>query len=131
MFGQTVVHQLEVNGVRSLQQGHSSVHENSPVRYGFVLFFLKLVWDFDMHCVSFVSMVHYIHQLPVFIHRLMVECSSSPGSPGEVRVHVMDQPLPPPFHSTPATVTVQLRIATGDCPLSPLDIFIKHAQFSK
>ena len=92
---------------------------------------LSLVWD-DMHCVSFVSMAsYYIHQLPVFIHRLMVECSSSPGSPGEVRVHVMDQPPPPPFHSTPATVTVQLRIATGDGLLFPLDIFIKHAQFSK
>ncbi|XP_073349770.1 uncharacterized protein [Pagrus major] len=77
VFGQTVVHQLEVNGIHSLQQDHSSVHENSPVR-------------------------------------LMVECSSSLGSPGEVRVHVMDQPPPPPFQSTPATVTVQLRVATDE-----------------
>lgn len=52
--------------------------------------------------------------MPVLIHRFVVECSSSPSSPGEVRLHVMDQPLHPPAQSTPATVTVQLRIATGD-----------------
>ncbi|XP_051244266.1 uncharacterized protein LOC127356523 isoform X3 [Dicentrarchus labrax] len=46
--------------------------------------------------------------------RLMVECSSSPGSPGEVRLHVMDQPPPPPVQATPAMVTVQLRIATDE-----------------
>ncbi|XP_040918239.1 uncharacterized protein LOC121198293 [Toxotes jaculatrix] len=46
--------------------------------------------------------------------RLMVECSSSSGSPGEVRLYVMDQPPPPPIQSTPATVTVQLRIATDE-----------------
>ncbi|XP_049417999.1 uncharacterized protein LOC125879895 [Epinephelus fuscoguttatus] len=68
VFGQTVVHLLEVHGVHALQ-------DNSPVR-------------------------------------LMVECSSSLGSPGEVRLHVLDQPPPPPLQSPPATVTVQLRIAT-------------------
>ncbi|XP_031726693.1 uncharacterized protein LOC116396305 isoform X4 [Anarrhichthys ocellatus] len=46
--------------------------------------------------------------------RLMVECSSSPGSPGEVKLHVMGQPPPPPVHSTPATVAVLLRIATDE-----------------
>ncbi|XP_031726732.1 zona pellucida sperm-binding protein 1-like isoform X4 [Anarrhichthys ocellatus] len=44
----------------------------------------------------------------------MVECSSSPGSPGEVKLHVMGQPPPPPVHSTPATVAVLLRIATDE-----------------
>ncbi|XP_074511620.1 uncharacterized protein LOC141780341 [Sebastes fasciatus] len=77
VFGQTVVHLLEVHGVHSLQQDHSSVLENSPVR-------------------------------------LMVECSSSPGSPGEVRLHVMDRPPPPPVQSTQATIAVQLRIATDE-----------------
>ncbi|GAA6215539.1 uncharacterized protein LOC121198293 [Lates japonicus] len=77
VFGQTVVHLLEVQGIHSPQQDHSSVRESSPVR-------------------------------------LMVECSSSPGSPGEVRFHVMDQPPPPPIQSTPATVTVQLRIAKDE-----------------
>ncbi|XP_026213424.1 zona pellucida sperm-binding protein 1-like [Anabas testudineus] len=38
--------------------------------------------------------------------RLMVECGSSPVSPGGVWLHTMDPPPPP------ATVTVQLRIAT-------------------
>ncbi|XP_071330527.1 uncharacterized protein [Trachinotus anak] len=45
--------------------------------------------------------------------RLMVECSSSPGSPGEVRLHVMDQP-PPSIQPTPASVAVQLRIAIDE-----------------
>ncbi|XP_034750841.1 uncharacterized protein LOC117958512 isoform X2 [Etheostoma cragini] len=76
VFGQTVVHLLEVHGIYSPQRDPSSVHGNSPVR-------------------------------------LMVECSSSPGSPGEVRLHVMDH-TPPPVQSTPATVTVQLRIATDE-----------------
>ncbi|XP_042360393.1 zona pellucida sperm-binding protein 4-like [Plectropomus leopardus] len=74
VFGQTVVHLLEVAGVRSPRQDHSSLQEGSPVR-------------------------------------LMVECSSSPGSPGEVRLHVMDRPPP---QSPPATVTVQLRVATDE-----------------
>ncbi|KAA8584821.1 hypothetical protein FQN60_003515 [Etheostoma spectabile] len=73
VFGQTVVHLLEVHGIYS-HRDPSSVHGNSPVR-------------------------------------LMVECSSSPGCPGEVRLHVMDHP-PPPVQSTPATV--QLRIATDE-----------------
>lgn len=76
---------------------------------------LSLVWDvftLCIHCIKFV--LSYVCQLPVLIQRLMVVCSSSPGSPGEVRLHVMDQPPPPPVQSTPATVTVQLRIATGD-----------------
>ncbi|KAM7386401.1 hypothetical protein PAMA_009154 [Pampus argenteus] len=78
VFGQTVVHLLELQGIHSVQQDHSSVHVNSPVR-------------------------------------LMVECSSTPGSPGEVRFRMMDQsPPPPPVQSTPATVTVQLRIATDE-----------------
>ncbi|KAE8282888.1 hypothetical protein D5F01_LYC18280 [Larimichthys crocea] len=77
VFGQTAVHLLEVHGIYSLQQDHSPVQENSPVR-------------------------------------LMVECSSSPGSPGEVRLYMMDQPPPPPVQSTPATVRVQLRIATDE-----------------
>ncbi|XP_068574819.1 uncharacterized protein [Cebidichthys violaceus] len=77
VFGQTVVHLLEVHGIHSLQRDHSSELENSPVR-------------------------------------LMVECSSSPGSPGEVKLHVMDQPPPPPVRSTPATVAVLLRIATDE-----------------
>ncbi|KAG8006427.1 Zona pellucida sperm-binding protein 1, partial [Nibea albiflora] len=77
VFGQTAVHLLEVHGVYSLQQDHSSVQEDSPVR-------------------------------------LMVECSSSPGSPGEVRLYMMDQPPPPPVQSTPATVRVQLRLATDE-----------------
>ncbi|XP_054463007.1 uncharacterized protein LOC129098077 [Anoplopoma fimbria] len=77
VFGQTVVHLLEVYGIHSLQQDHSSELEKSPVR-------------------------------------LMVECSSSPGSSGEVRLHVMDQPTPPPVHSTPATLIVLLRIATDE-----------------
>ncbi|XP_023272112.1 uncharacterized protein LOC111662472 isoform X3 [Seriola lalandi dorsalis] len=76
VFGETVVHLLEVQGFHSLQQHHDSAQEFSPVR-------------------------------------LMVECSSSPGAPGEARLHVMDQP-PPPIHSTPATITVQLRIATDE-----------------
>nr|XP_019967630.1 PREDICTED: uncharacterized protein LOC109646336 [Paralichthys olivaceus] len=50
--------------------------------------------------------------------RLMVECSSSPGSPGEVRLHVMDQPPPPspppPIQPSPATVSVQLRLSTDE-----------------
>lgn len=49
----------------------------------------------------------------VWIHRLMVECNAPPGSPGEVRLHLMDQPPPPPVQSAPAAVNVQLRIATG------------------
>ncbi|KAM7372374.1 hypothetical protein PAMP_009547 [Pampus punctatissimus] len=78
VFGHTVVHLLEIQGIHSVQQDHSSVHVNSPIR-------------------------------------LMVECSSTPGSPGWVRFHVMDQsPSPPPVQSTPATVTVQLRIATDE-----------------
>ncbi|XP_027141205.1 uncharacterized protein LOC104934371 isoform X2 [Larimichthys crocea] len=77
VFGQTAVHLLEVHGIYSLQQDHSPVQENSPVR-------------------------------------LMVECSSSPGSPGEVRLYMMDRPPPPPVQSTPATVRVQLRIATDE-----------------
>ncbi|KAG7216203.1 hypothetical protein INR49_029052, partial [Caranx melampygus] len=76
VFGETVVHLLEVQGFHSLQQDHDSVQEYSPVR-------------------------------------LVVECSSSPGSPGEVRLHVMDQ-SPPPIQPAPATVTVQLRIATDE-----------------
>ncbi|CAB1432123.1 unnamed protein product [Pleuronectes platessa] len=77
MFGQTVVHLLEVQGIYSPPDDHT---EDSPVR-------------------------------------LMVECSSSPGSPGEVRLHVMDQPPPPPpppppVQSSAATVTVQLRLST-------------------
>ncbi|KAK9535525.1 hypothetical protein VZT92_007900 [Zoarces viviparus] len=77
VFGQTVVHLLEVHGIHSLQRDHSSELENSPVR-------------------------------------LMVECSSSPGSPGEVKLHVMGQPPPPLVHTTPAAVTVLLRIATDE-----------------
>ncbi|XP_029293321.1 uncharacterized protein LOC115012044 [Cottoperca gobio] len=77
VFGETVVHLVEVHGIHYLQQDHSSVIEISPVR-------------------------------------LMVECSSSPGSPGEVRLHVMAPPPPPPVQSTPATVTVQLRVATDE-----------------
>ncbi|XP_051797215.1 zona pellucida sperm-binding protein 1-like [Acanthochromis polyacanthus] len=42
----------------------------------------------------------------------MVGCSSSAGSPGEVWFHVMNRPALPPIQPTPATVTVQLRIAT-------------------
>lgn len=42
-------------------------------------------------------------------YRMMVGCNSSPNSPGQV----MDEPHPP-AQSTPAVVTVQLRIATGD-----------------
>lgn len=38
-------------------------------------------------------------------------CNSSPNSPGEA----MDRPHPP-TQSTPAVVTAQLRIATGDHP---------------
>ncbi|XP_039979867.1 uncharacterized protein LOC120788282 isoform X2 [Xiphias gladius] len=68
VFGQTVVHLLEV---------HNSVHENSPVR-------------------------------------LMVDCSSFPGSLGELRLHLIDQPSPSPIQSRPATVNVQLRIATDE-----------------
>lgn len=56
----------------------------------------------------------------MLVNRLLVEYSSSPGSPGEVRLHVMDQPPPLPVQSTPAIVTVQLRIATGDCLLCTL-----------
>ena len=41
-----------------------------------------------------------------------MECSSSPGSPGEVRLHVMDQPPPPP--PPIQSVTVQLRLSTGE-----------------
>ncbi|KAI3360131.1 hypothetical protein L3Q82_014452, partial [Scortum barcoo] len=74
VFGQTVIHLLEIHGFHSLQQD-SSVHDSSPVR-------------------------------------LMVECSSSPGSPGQVRLHVMDRPPPPPVQST--LVPVQLRIATDE-----------------
>ncbi|XP_059205069.1 uncharacterized protein LOC131984182 [Centropristis striata] len=70
VFGEKVVHLLEVNGIHSLQQAQ-------PVR-------------------------------------LMVECSSSPGSPGEVRLHVMDEPPPPPVQSAPAPATVQLRIAKDE-----------------
>ncbi|XP_038550535.1 uncharacterized protein LOC119884114 isoform X3 [Micropterus salmoides] len=77
VFGQTAVHLVEVHGNSHSLQGHSSVHDNSPVR-------------------------------------LLVEYSSSPGSPGEVRLHVMDQPPPLPVQSTPAIVTVQLRIATDE-----------------
>lgn len=62
----------------------------------------------------FPTILQHVHQLPVLIFRLMVECSSSLSSPGEVKLHVMDQPLHPPAQSTPATVTVQLRIAAGD-----------------
>ncbi|XP_035470119.2 uncharacterized protein LOC118288291 isoform X3 [Scophthalmus maximus] len=40
--------------------------------------------------------------------------SSSPGSPGEGSLRVMDQPPPPPVQTTPATVTVQLRIAKDE-----------------
>lgn len=76
---------------------------------------LSVVWDVFTFCIHRVRFVlYYVRQLPVLIQRLMVECSSSPGSPGEVTLHVMDQPPPPPVQSTPATVTVQLRIATGD-----------------
>ncbi|XP_037332626.2 uncharacterized protein LOC119220619 [Pungitius pungitius] len=76
VFGETVVHLLEVHGIHSLQRGHSSELVNSPVR-------------------------------------LMVACSSSPGSPGEVRLHVMAQPPPPaPVHSPPPAVT--LRIAKDE-----------------
>ncbi|KAG7504563.1 hypothetical protein JOB18_012047 [Solea senegalensis] len=46
--------------------------------------------------------------------RLMVECSSSSGSPGEVKIHVMDRPPLPPVQPTPAMVTVQLRLATDE-----------------
>ncbi|KAK5856686.1 hypothetical protein PBY51_008267 [Eleginops maclovinus] len=74
VFGETVVHLLEVHGIQS--------SENAPVR-------------------------------------LMVECSSSPGSPGEVKLHVMNPPPPPapplpPVQSPPSTVTVQLSIATDE-----------------
>uniref|UniRef100_A0AAQ4REH7 ZP domain-containing protein n=1 Tax=Gasterosteus aculeatus aculeatus TaxID=481459 RepID=A0AAQ4REH7_GASAC len=75
VFGETVVHLLEVHGIHSLQRGHSSELVNSPVR-------------------------------------LMVACSASPGSPGEVTLHVMAQP--PPARSPPAAVTVLLRIAKDE-----------------
>lgn len=52
------------------------------------------------------------------IHRLMVACSASPGSPGEVTLHVMAQP--PPARSPPAAVTVLLRIAKGESSLLSL-----------
>ncbi|XP_029914095.1 uncharacterized protein LOC115363898 [Myripristis murdjan] len=46
--------------------------------------------------------------------RLLVECKTSPGSPGKVKLQVMDPSPSPPVQSTPATVTVQLRIATDE-----------------
>nr|XP_046271171.1 uncharacterized protein LOC124073179 isoform X2 [Scatophagus argus] len=46
--------------------------------------------------------------------RLMVECSSSPASQHEVRLHMINQPRPHPVLSTSAVVTVQLRIATDE-----------------
>lgn len=76
MFGETVLHLLEVQGIHSHQDSNSA-HENSPVR-------------------------------------LMVGCSSSLDSPGEVWFHVMNPPTLPPIQPTPATVTVQLRIATDE-----------------
>ncbi|XP_034448948.1 uncharacterized protein LOC117766218 [Hippoglossus hippoglossus] len=75
MFGQTVVHLLEVQGIYSPPDDRTSDNEDSPVR-------------------------------------LLVECSSSPGSPGEVRLHVMDQPPPPP--PPIQSVTVQLRLSTDE-----------------
>lgn len=62
------------------------------------------------------TVFQHLRQLPVLIHRLMVECSS----PGDVRLHVVDQLPPPPVQPTPAMATVQLRIATGDCLYLPL-----------
>ncbi|XP_041827410.1 uncharacterized protein LOC121630922 [Melanotaenia boesemani] len=76
MFGPTVVHLLEVQGVQS-HKGTSSANGNSPVR-------------------------------------LMVGCSSSPHTPGEVRFHMMDQPPQPPIHPAPAAITVLLRLATDE-----------------
>ncbi|XP_030591776.1 zona pellucida sperm-binding protein 4-like [Archocentrus centrarchus] len=76
MFGETVVHLLDVQGVHSYQD--DSARESSPVR-------------------------------------LMVGCSYSPDSPGEVRFHVMDEQPPLPFiQPTPVAVTVQLRIAKDE-----------------
>ncbi|XP_056143679.1 zona pellucida sperm-binding protein 1-like [Lampris incognitus] len=46
--------------------------------------------------------------------RLMVECRSSPGSPGKVKFQIMSPSQAPPVQTTPATVTVQLRIATDN-----------------
>lgn len=48
----------------------------------------------------------------------MVACSASPGSPGEVTLHVMAQPHP--ARSPPAAVTVLLRIAKGESSLLSL-----------
>ncbi|KAM9745035.1 uncharacterized protein ACNS7B_009524 isoform 2-T3 [Menidia menidia] len=74
MFGQTMVHLLEVQGMQANKEG-SSAHGISPVR-------------------------------------LMVGCSSSPDTPGEVRFHMMDQLPQPPIQPKPAPVTVLFRIAT-------------------
>ncbi|KAM8845116.1 uncharacterized protein AB9W97_000414 isoform 2-T2 [Spinachia spinachia] len=75
--------------------------------------------------VVYLLEVHGIHSLkrghsselvnaPV---RLMVACSSSPDSSGEVRLHVMAQPPSPPppsVHSPPGAVTVLLRLAKDE-----------------
>lgn len=43
VFGETVVHLLEVQGFLSLQQDHDSVQEYSPVRY--VLLICTYLWN--------------------------------------------------------------------------------------
>ncbi|XP_034066121.1 proline-rich protein 36-like [Gymnodraco acuticeps] len=52
------------------------------------------------------------HRSEISPVRLGVQCSSSPGSPGEESLHVMNRP--PPVLFPVSTVTVQLRIATDE-----------------